>query len=320
MLNNVRNVINGLLSNVRYVFDSALARVREGGSSDISAQEAVSDTISDIIPIAVGATQANVEEGFSNGGLHDNKFPAPSQGVVPLLGSFFFQYVLCQSRTAACFGQVDHHITQILIAPNRPNDKGETDNIRLGFHDANSDDDYFFSVAHRILNEPSIRMFDTGLVLDFGSTTRVLQTPTPVSDFVFVLVGFQLAFRPVDHHINEVGILEENGVLTVTFADQNFDDAFQFRIQYAYVPRNMFSTLGQFSRKKQRSFDRVPIEPGNSVIRGFRFDFKPYFTSGQDHHIKQIGVVTSSGRVDGAYADRNDDDGFDWDFRYGILK
>src|ERR687886_2138890 len=116
MLNNVKDVTNSLLNNIRYVFDNALVSVRGGGSSDISAQTAVSVSISDILPIAGDETQANIVEGFSNGGLQDNDFPAPSQGVVPLLSSFFFQYVLCQSYKVPCFGQVDNEITQILIA------------------------------------------------------------------------------------------------------------------------------------------------------------------------------------------------------------
>src|SRR5215204_3619254 len=216
--------MNRMPNELRTVFDDILTRFGYGESSDISAEEAVSGTISDLLPIAVAAEQANVEEGFSDGGLQDNKFPAPRQGVVPLLDSFFFQYTRCKSFTATCFGQVDHHITQILIAPYHRNEKNETDNIRLGFHDVNSDDDYYFNVAHHILEEPSIRTFDTGLDLDVGSATRSIARPTPASDFVFVLVGFQLAFRAVDHHINEVGILEDDGVLTVHFADRNFDD------------------------------------------------------------------------------------------------
>jgi hypothetical protein len=180
-------------------------------------------------------------------------------------------------------------------------------------------DDYYFNVAHHILTDPRIERFDTGLDIGVGSATRGISTPSPLSDFVFVLLGFQLAFRAVDHHINEVGILENDGEVTVHFADQNFDDTFLFRLRYAYVPIDLLSRLGELRGTRERSFARRFIESGNSVIRGFHFDFKPYFTSGEDHHIKQIGVLTPDGRVEVAYADQNDDDGFDWVVRYGIL-
>jgi len=257
-------------------------------------------------------TLNNVEEGFSPGGLTVRAFP--SDGV-PLLDSFYFMYTQCQNFS--CFGQVDHNITQILIAPNFP----EPNQIELGFHDVNLDDDYYFNVAHHILTDPDPRIerFDTGLDLGVGSVTRGISTPSPVSDFVFVLLGFQLAFRGVDHFINEIGIIENDGEVTVHYADKNFDDTFLFRLRYAYVPIDLFSRLGELHGTRARSFDRRFIESGMSVIRGFHFDFKPYFTNGEDHRIKQIGVLTRDGEVEVAYADKNDDDGFDWVVRYGIL-
>jgi len=57
------------------------------------------------------------------------------------------------------------------------------------------------------------------------------------------------------------------------------------------------------------------------VLRGFRFEFKDYFTSGDDHKLKKIGVLpTTAGTVLISYRDRNGDDGFDWQYRWAILK
>jgi hypothetical protein len=297
--------MNRLLNGARDTFATVTSRFRENALPEISAH----GDISNILPIHVPA-HANVEEGFSPGGLTFRPFP--SDGV-PLLDSFFFQYTQCQNHS--CFGQVDHNITQILIAPNFP----EPNQLQLGFHDVNLDDDYYFNVAHHILTDPRIERFDTGLDIGVGSETRGISTPSPVSDFVFVLLGFQLAFRGVDHFINEIGIIENDGEVTVHYADKNFDDTFLFRLRYAYVPIDLFSRWGELRGTRARSFDRRFIESGTSVIRGFHFDFKPYFTDGEDHRIKQIGVLTADGEVQVAYADQNDDDGFDWVVRYGIL-
>ena len=57
------------------------------------------------------------------------------------------------------------------------------------------------------------------------------------------------------------------------------------------------------------------------VIQGFAFDFKPYFTGGEDHHLKEIGVLTRwpSNDLQVYYADKNGDDGFDWEVRLADL-
>ena len=57
--------------------------------SESSAELAVS-AASDVIPVELAA-QANVVQGFDDGGLADRAFP--SQGA-PLLDSFFFQFRL----------------------------------------------------------------------------------------------------------------------------------------------------------------------------------------------------------------------------------
>lgn len=55
------------------------------------------------------------------------------------------------------------------------------------------------------------------------------------------------------------------------------------------------------------------------MIRGFRFNFEPHFTPDEDHHIKRMAVYMLNDRVSVLYHDRNSDDGFDWQVRWGRL-
>ncbi|MPZ89609.1 MAG: hypothetical protein GEU81_16400 [Nitriliruptorales bacterium] len=242
----------------------------------------------------------NVEEGFSGGGLEMRNF---SYTGVPLLDSFYFQYT-----------DTDHHLSQILILPDAQPDK-----MQLGFHDKNRDDDYFFKVVHRMIIDQRVEHFSRSLDLCTGSCMRSIAKPA--GDFVFVLVGFQLAFTGGrDHHINVIEVRENDGRLTTRFADKNFDDNFVWSLKYAYLPRGLFSAIGESGGVRERGGARRSIPSGPSVIRGFRFDFKPYFTSGGDHHIRDVGVMThDDGRLEVFYEDKNGDDGFDWAVRWGVL-
>jgi hypothetical protein len=237
----------------------------------------------------------NVEEGFDNGGFAFRDF---SYTGVPLLDSFYFQYT-----------SKDHHLTQILIRPD-----AEPNRMQLGFHDKNSDDDYYFKVMHRMVADPRVQRFSRGLDLCTGSCTREITKPE--GDFVFVLTGFQLSFTGGrDHHINQVGILETDGNLTVRFNDKNFDDNFVWSVQYAYLPRDLFVTTGSSSGSGDQGGARRFVPSGPSVIRGFRFDFQD-----SDHHVRDIGVTTpDDGRIEVFYEDKNGDDAFDWIVRWGVL-
>jgi hypothetical protein len=166
-----------------------------------------------------------------------------------------------------------------------------------------------------------------------GSTRRrrtvgkcTVKLDRPPGDFVFVLIGFQLSFRgDIDNHIREIGILEDNGLLTVAFRDREFDnplkDSFLFSVKFAYVPRDRFSDIGEASDTRSRNEVSRAIPAGKAVLRGFRFEFKPYFTGDDDHHLQKIGVLpTTAGTVLISFSDHNGDDGFDWQYRWGILR
>jgi hypothetical protein len=257
------------------------------------------------------AQEANgcVDIGKNNGSLFDAPFVPTG---TPLLSRFGF-----------ALNNGDNHIKQILVWPGLPPGM-----MRLDFSDENpfglfSNDDYCFNVTHFDIVDARIRQVTRGLdICDAGQCT--VQLDKPNGDFVFVLIGFQLSFRATDHHIKQVAIHEDDGHLTVAYHDEHFDapeDTFLWSVQYAYVPADRFSQVGQSSgtRARDRVISTIPV--GRAVLRGFSFTYQPFFTSGDDHHLQQIGVrPNTSGSAFITYRDENGDDGFDWEYRWAILR
>ena len=255
-------------------------------------------------------------EGFGKG-LTDRDYPHVG---TPLLKAFQFHYGVIIAPDScgelpAFWVQEDHHLTQILIAPDFSPGK-----IRIGFHDKNGDDKYFYRLSHHSVSNPRIQQFTRTLDICGEQGKCTVRLDKPKGDFVFVLVGFQLSFRGTDHHIDEVGILEKDGELTVFFNDRNDDDLFLWSVQFAYVPGDLLQDVGVSSGTRERRGASRTIGRGNPVIRGFKFNFEPYFTSGGDHHIGHISVCASTGRVDVLYMDKNGDDGFDWEVHWATLR
>jgi len=281
-----------------------------------------------VLTLASTSVSAQVSNGFVNVSENNGSalFDVPfSPNGIPLLSRFAFE-----------LADGDNHLQQILIDPGLPPGK-----MRIGFHDKDAnnlpiiddDDDYFFNITHFDITDPRVQVLTRSL--DICSTGqqqdgRVLgkctvQLDRPPGDVVFVLVGFQLSFRAdKDHHIRQVGILEDDGLLTVAFGDEHFDpsdDTFLFSVKFAWVPRDRFSEIGESSETHSRDEVSRAIPVGRAVLRGFRFEFKHYFTGDEDHHLKKIGVLpNTAGTVLISYRDDNGDDGFDWQYRWGILK
>jgi hypothetical protein len=259
---------------------------------------------------------AQSTEGFGSG-LTDRDYPHVG---TPLLNAFEFHYgvilppVKC-GDLPDFWVQEDHHLAQILIWPDFSPGR-----IRIGFQDKNGDAKYFYRLSHHGVSDPRIQQFTRTLDICSEQGKCTVRLDKPKGDFVFVLVGFQLAFHGTDHHIDEVGVLEKDAELTVFFNDKNDDDLFLWSLQFAYVPRDLFGELGVSSGTRERRGASRSISSGNSVIRGFKFNFEPYFTSGGDHHIGHISVCASSGRVDVLYTDKNFDDGFDWEVHWALLR
>jgi hypothetical protein len=259
-----------------------------------------------------------------------------SQASIPLLKSFDFIYKTRDSTFPTDWnGTFDHHMAEIRIEPMVNGEFPIRKSLRLGFADKGYDDPYDYDVQHYLLYDPSIRLFDTGINKGVGHATKSISRPTPAFKYEFVLRGFQLQFRDgleiKDHHINEVGIIENNGKVTVDFNDKDYKDPFLYRIWYAYVPKDEFSRLGESNGIRAQRIDRQGTPPGPAVIRGFRLNFEWYvgqdpqgdpWPRGWDHHIRQIQVDAGDSPDDGlqvAYADQNGDDGFEWRVKWGIL-
>lgn len=242
-----------------------------------------------------------------------------NQGV-PLLHKFYTRFTGTD---------VDHHINQLLVQPDgaiedlAPNaDPGfansnpDNGNLRVSLQDLEGSHEFFFNVGHIVVDGLTrFRIRDVGCV---GACSRRLPDP-PAPGMRFVLIGFQIAYDRRDHHIDEVAILERDGVLNVSFNDRNDDDIFNYAVDFAWVPSSMVTSLGSRSGSAQGG-EEVPIlEPfhhlfGKNVISGFRFDFDK-----KDHHIRDIGVLVYADKLQVFYGDRNFDDQFRWQVEWVTL-
>ena len=261
------------------------------------------------------SVQAQVSNGFAkiseNGGSGVFDLPFSPAGT-PLLSRFAFE-----------LADGDNHLQQILIDPGLPPGK-----MRIGFHDRDAnnlplidfdDDDYFFNITHFGITDSRVQVLTRTLDICSENGKCTVQLARPPGDVVFVLIGFQLSFRAdFDHHIREIGVLEDNGLLTVTFRDDDFDpseDTFLFSLKFAWVPKDRLGDIGELSDTGSNDEVSRAIPTGRAVLRGFRFAFR------EDHHLKKIGVLpTTAGTVLISFRDTNGDDRFDWQYRWAILK
>jgi hypothetical protein len=216
---------------------------------------------------------------------------------VQLLRSFYFR-----------FSSSDRHIRDIRLSPDTPS----VNRMTIQYQDNSQDDVYNYRIVHHDTSYAGIRTYRYGREICKGSCIRSI--PRPSGDYIFVLRGFYLYYHGTDHEIDQVGIRENNGNLTVAFNDKNDDDTFIWEVDYAYVPRALVQSMGTrggTARGAQRQF----IPTGIAVIRGFDFNFR----SG-DHHIKEVGALLwGDGRLDVFYSDRNGDDEFDWSVRWAVV-
>ena len=243
--------------------------------------------------ITTGASAQNLE-GFDDGGTVVR--PSPHTGM-QLLRSFYFRY-----------RSDDHHLQAIGVTPDRP----AFQQAQCIFQDHNGDDDYYFHAVQQDVFPFGSAAYFYGRDICRGSCTRAI--PRPSGDYVFVLRGFYMYFQGDDHHLDQIKLMENNGMLTVAFNDKNDDDNFIWEVQYAYVPRSRFAALGERSGMA-RSAVGTAIPGGVGVIRGFDLNFRS-----DDHHIRELGVFMSgTGSLDVYFGDKNGDDLFDWRVRWGVL-
>jgi hypothetical protein len=249
---------------------------------------AIATVLSVLVCTPVAAQEVNgcVDIDKNNGSVFDVPFVPTG---TPLLSRFGFD--LSHGR--------DNHIKSIIVWPGLPPGM-----MRLDFSDDNpfahltSNDDYCFNVTHFGIIDFRIRHVIRGVdVCDQPQCT--VQLDRPAGDFVFVLIGFHFQFHEHDNHIKQIAISENNGQLTVAFhdrkCDSGADDTFIWSVQYAYVPQDRFSQVGQLSGTRARDTVIETIPVGKAVLRGFSFTYQPFFTSGDDHHLKQISVRPNQG-------------------------
>jgi len=239
-------------------------------------------------------TLVSAEEvsGFAKGTIH----PLYNAPGTPLLDQFYYR-----------FTSDDHHIRHI---SDQPESAGT---VMVAFHDQNWDDQYFYRVAHQRVPSAGIYYGSFNDVC-VGSCTRTVWRP--LGNYVFVLRGVRFYFHGTDHHIDEVGVIENGGRVTTWFNDKNNDDTFITYIDYAWVPQSRFSTVSEISGRVYTNGGTRRLVPvgDKKVIRGFRFDYVY-----DDHHIKEMGIMTNWNSIDVYYGDKNGDDDFDYRVKYAIL-
>jgi hypothetical protein len=131
-----------------------------------------------------------------------------------------------------------------------------------------------------------------------------------------LLGRFQYHFTNGDHHIRQVAAmpLPQQSAVEVTFADENGDDNYGYRVSHervdptGIVPGSFHGTCAGTCT--------VPLftRPAGDVVfvlSGFRFGF-----DNGDHHLDMIGVAESGSRLTVQYKDTNGDDPFTYDVSY----
>lgn len=241
-----------------------------------------------------------------------------SSNGVPLLQNFYFRY-----------SSGDRHALVLETRPGLP----AANQINLGYYDDSRNDDYFYKVAHYNIPDTGIQT-ETITSVFSGTDVRVVSRPGP--DFTFVLIGFSFRYSGEDHHIGTVGIIEEDrndgqSNIYISFNDRNDDDVFLYDVEYAWVPDSFFLSTGEVGGvvSDNRGGDSASIPAGLGgttipVIRGFKFAFGGSCegSGNEDHHIREIGVLTASttsGDLEAYYSDVNYDDTFCWEVEWALL-
>jgi hypothetical protein len=267
-------------------------------------------------------------EGYGKGRI-DPSYQDVENGV-PLLSTFYFRFEKEGTSDA-----VDNEINTIMVLPAgdaedlTPNAEGsvvsaDDRTITLIYKDKDADDKkdrYFYKVAHAVEPSVKLRRYQIRGVGCEGKCEIGLPHPQdlgPAASLqdVFILVGFQLSFTGSrDHHIDTIGITEENGKLTIELNDKNDDDVFRYVIDYAVVTQGAGLSIktGKESGSATAA-TRRRMPQGRIVLRGFRFDSKF-----KDHHLRELGVLTSNENLEVYFGDKTGDDPFDWQVDWAIV-
>lgn len=270
----------------------------------------------------MGASAADAS-GFSTAGTFQ---PYPVAGV-PLLESFYMRYT-----------SGDNHVEAVAVEPASPipdpspeSSAVPSGQIFITLQDNDRDDQIFYQVEHAEVPATGVQRRKT---FDFCRKTCSWQLDRPSPDHVFVIVGFSFFFPADDHHLRRIGLWEQDGVLHAHFKDEDdsdSDDVYKFELEYAYLPPAMVARLGHSSGNDVvGGGERKPIDAcgpaSRIVIRGFDFEFRPVscylFSTCQDQHIRELGVLTPGNYVEVYFGDKSpysDGDKFNWGVDWAVL-
>ena len=241
--------------------------------------------------VAANASAEGVS-GISGGGYTYATYNSPG---VALLDSFYFQYT-----------DDDHHLTSLAAMPQ------SNGQIMLALADKNNDDDYFYSVEHKRRSESGII---TGSFVDFCSGSCRYPLAPPGAGYVFALRGFRFYFRSDDRHIDQIGIVRVSDGVWTYFNDKSCDDPYVVYVDYAWLPSWMVERTDRLTGTDDGGgVQRAVTSANRAVITGFKMDYVS-----DDHHLRDVGVLTRTSDVQVYYEDHNSDDDFSYLVDYAVL-
>ena len=224
----------------------------------------------------------------------------PHNGI-QLLQGFRFRY-----------SNGDHHLRHIEVMPG---DFPNNTELTLAYEDQNGDDPYEYQVQFRDASPSGIYTSAVGAQNCLGRCT--IAATKPSGDMVFVLRGFDISYAGGnDNHLKQLQIEEQNGIITVVFADQDASssaDYFNVTVSYAYVHPSLVRSSGYVSGRGPGSQSSA-IEAGSAVLRGFSVMYVS-----DDHHVDQLGIEVGNGAATAYLNDQNNDDQFDWSVNWSVL-
>ncbi len=139
------------------------------------------------------------------------------------------------------------------------------------------------------------------------------------STFVFgtpLLARFQYHFTGGDHHIRQVAAfpLQQQSAVEVTFADENGDDNYTYRVSHERVDPTGIVQASFHGTCAGQCTEPLFTRPAGDVLfvlTGFRVGY-----DNADHHLDKIGVSEAGGLLTTSFRDTNGDDRFTYDVSY----
>jgi len=194
-------------------------------------------------------------------------------------------------------------------------------NITVGLQDDDGKETFGYQVMHQVVHERGVGIEIASDICRGGRCSMRIRDPG-LTTHQFVLVGFAFWFceeDSFDHHLHEIGVLEQDGLLTVMYNDKNDDDRFRWTVRYAYIPNSRITAMGAKTNYSVRSAVGLDSahridSSGPNVIRGFRVAY-----SRDDHHIQHISAQTSRDWVAMFLNDKDGTDLIDWELRWASL-